>query len=77
MANATGSSPYMSEAWRGEAFTRTRRQQCMKLSSNTATTMTVSNDVCKTATVLNNPLQFKIPGFVLSRSVNAHDITSL
>ena len=62
-----------SEVWTGEALTRTRRQR-MKLSSNTASTMTVSDDVNKTATVLNNPLQFKIPGSVLNRSERAHDI---
>ena len=64
---------YMSEVWTGEALTRTRRQR-MKFSSNTASTMTVSDDVNKTATVLNNPLQFKIPGSVLNRSERAHDI---
>ena len=64
---------YMSEVWTGEALTRTRRQR-MKLSSNTASTIRVSDDVNKTATVLNNPLQFKIPGSVLNRSERAHDI---
>ena len=66
---------YMSEAWTGEVLTRTRRQQCMKLSSNTANTMAVSDDANKTATVLNNPHQFKILEYVLSRNKSTQDIT--
>ena len=45
------------------------------LSSNTANTMAVSDDVNKNATVLNNPLQFKILEYVLSRNRSSQDIT--
>ena len=45
----------------------------MKLSSNIVNT-TVSDDVDKIATALNNPLQFKIPEYVLSRNRSTHDI---
>ena len=47
----------------------------MKFSSDIVNTMTVSDEINKIATVSNNPLQFKIPGYVLSRSENAHDVT--
>ena len=47
---------------------RTRRQPCMELSSDVVSTMTVSNDEAnKIATVPNNLLQFKIPGYVLNQ----------
>ena len=37
-------------------------------------TTAASDEANKIETVLNNPLQFKIPGYVLNRSENAHDI---
>ena len=49
----------------------------MKLSSNIVNTMMVSDDVKKTATVLNNPIQFNIPGYVLNRSENTRHHQSL
>ena len=36
--------------------------------------MSASDEANKIETVLNNPLQFKIPVYVLNRSENAHDI---
>ena len=36
--------------------------------------MTASDDVNKIATASHNPLQFKIPVYVLNRNRNAHDI---
>ena len=39
---------HMSEAWTGEVLTRTRRQQCVKLSSNTAKTMAISLLILRT-----------------------------
>ena len=48
----------------------------MELSSNIANTMTVSDEINKIATVSNNPLQFKIPVYVLNRSENTHDTTT-
>ena len=47
----------------------------MKLSSDIVNTMTISDEINKIATVSNNPLQFKIPGYVLSRNRSTHDIT--
>ena len=58
--NVTVSSPRRHKPGQREAFTRTRRQQCKELSSNIVNTMTVSDEVNKIETVLNNPLQFKI-----------------
>ena len=36
--------------------------------------MAASDEANKIATVLNNPLQFKIPGYVLNRNRNTRDI---
>ena len=59
-----------------EALTKTRQQQGMEPSSDIVNTMTVSSDEAnEIATVSNNPLQFKIPGYVLNRDKNTHDIT--
>ena len=43
----------------------------MELSSNIVNTMTVSDEVNKIETVLNNPLQFKIPVYMLNRKHKA------
>ena len=45
---------FVSEAWTGEVPNRTRRQQCMELSSDVVNTITVSSDEAqKIATVPN------------------------
>ena len=43
---------YMSKAWTEEASTRTRQQQCMKLSSHIVNTITVSDEANEIATLL-------------------------
>ena len=43
----------------------------MELSSNIVNTMTVSDEVNKIETVFNNPLQFKIPWYMLNRKHKA------
>ena len=40
----------------------------MKLSSDIVSTMTVSDEVNEVAKVYNNPLQFKIPGYMLNQT---------
>ena len=49
----------------------------MNLSSNIVNTMTASDEVNNTATTLNNPLQFKIPGYVLSRNRSTREIITV
>ena len=45
----------------------------MEHSPDIVNTMTASDEAHKIATVLNSPLQFKIPVYVLNRNRSAHD----